>query len=273
MPLPARAYKPKDKSLVEGAVRIVYSRIYIHLHERQFTTVGEMNEVIWIHLEELNNAPFSRRTESRRELFEEIEQPLLNPLPLVPYEIRKHLFATVNKTGHVCLGTDKHYYSVPYRFIGKKVKVSYSASDVRIFYNHNCIASHHRSLRQHRYTTDSDHMASTHKFVADWSVDYFLALGLAVHSEVQLYFQKLFERSLHPEQGYRSCMGMLRLAKKYGTERMVAACLRASEYEMYSYRAIKNILERGLDRTEEQDKSKTGTMPDHDNIRGGTYYH
>jgi transposase len=167
--LPARAYKPRDKSLVEGAVKIIYTRIYAKLRGMIFHTLEELNVAIWEALDEHNNKLLKSRHYSRRMQFEEIERMALNPLPPLKYEHKQQLFVTVMKNGHVCLNADKHYYSVPHQHIGKKVKVLYTNHRVEVYYNYQRIAAHARIKSPHNYTTDKDHLASAHRFVCDWT--------------------------------------------------------------------------------------------------------
>ena len=133
--LPARSYKPKDKSVVEGAVRIAYRRIYAQLEGRVFHSLEELNRAIWEALENYNKTRFSHRPYSRRDLFEEIERKELGSLPSLPFELKRQQYSTVAVNGHICLKEDKHYYSVPHGYIGKKVKAMYSTTHVEIYYN------------------------------------------------------------------------------------------------------------------------------------------
>lgn len=269
--LPARAYKPRDKALVENAVRIVYTRIYAKLRNTIYFTLEEINIAILSALEEHNKAHLRGRNYSRLQQFEEIERSTLLPLPALRYELKKHLFATVMKNGHVALSTDKHYYSVPYRFIGKKVKVIFSRTSVEIFYSYERIALHKRLKSPYNYTTDQEHLASSHRFVSDWSADYFLSWAENIHEDVKLYILKIFDRKQHPEQAYKSCVGILSFSKKVGNERLIKACQRALGYGLYNYKTIQQILETGLDKYNEPENEQL-EMPLHDNIRGEEYY-
>jgi transposase len=266
--LPARAYRPRDKALVENAVRISYSRIYAKLRDITYYSLAELNAGILSALEDHNNALLSGRDYSRRQQFEEIERSTLMPLPTTRYEMKKQVFATVMKNGHVCLGPDKHYYSVPFRFIGRKVKLLYSRQNVEIYFNYNRIALHTRVKSQYQYTTDKDHLASTHRFVSDWTPDRFITWAEAIHPDVKHYILKVLDRKQHPEQAYKSCIGILGFAKKLGNDRLTKACQRALGYGIYNYKTIQNILEKGLDGESADDEPFIPPMPDHDNIRG-----
>lgn len=270
--LPARAYRPRDKALVENAVRIVYTRIYAKLRNKIYFTLEELNTAIRVVLEELNNGLLRGRNYSRRLQFEEVERHALQPLPPLHYEFKKQRYATVMKNGHVCLSDDKHYYSVPYRFIGKKIKIMYSRQLVEMYYNYECIASHKRILSPHNYTSDKEHLASTHRFVADWTPERFLNWAEGIHLDVRVYIVHILNKKQHPEQAYKSCVGILSLAKKVGNERLIRACRRGIDYGTYNYKSIQQILEKGLDHQTEDDETQQLKMPLHDNIRGEEYY-
>lgn len=269
--LPTRAYKPRDKSLVEGAVKIIYTRIYAKIRDGVYHSLAELNAAIQIVLEQHNNMLLKGRQYSRRQQFEEIERPVLNALAPLKYEFKQQHFATVMKNGHVCLGPDKHYYSVPYRYIGKKVKLLYSVHRVEVYYSYERIACHERLKSPYTYTTDKEHLASTHRFVSDWSPERFLSWAASIDQTVQEYIHCILNKKQHVEQAYKSCTGILAMAKRYGNLRLINACKRSIEYDMYSYRAIDMILKRGLDHQDET-SSATQLMPDHSNIRGQHYY-
>jgi len=270
--LPARAYRPRDKSLVEGAVKIMYSRIYAPVRKAVYHTLAELNTAIKEALEVHNSQPLKGRNYSRRLQFEEVERETLSPLPALRYEFKKQHQATVMKNGHVCLGVDKHYYSVPYRFIGRKVKILYSRSSIEVYYHYERIAMHKRIKSPYSYTTDKDHMATTHRFVTEWTPDRFLEWAASIHEDVRLYILKILDRKQHPEQAYRSCVGILGFAKKAGNERLTVACQRALSYGIYNYKTIQSILENKMDHYEESLFADELPMPNHDNIRGENYY-
>ena len=270
--LPARAYRPRDKALVENAVRIVYSRIYAKIRGTDYHSLEALNTAIRIALEEHNSAFLRGRNYSRRQQFEEIEKAVLMPLPALKYELKKYLYATVAKNGHAGLSVDKHYYSVPYRFIGKKVKLLYSRHSVEIYYNYERIALHTRTKSSYQYTTDKEHLASTHRFVSDWTPERFISWAQGIHEDVKLYILKVLERKQHPEQAYKSCVGILGFAKKVGNGRLIKACQRALGYGAYNYKTIQKILERELDLRGAPDETDQLRMPFHDNIRGENYY-
>jgi Mu transposase-like protein len=221
--LPARAYHPRDKALVEGAVKIIYGRIYEPLRKKIYHSLSELNTAIREALEVHNSQLLKGRNYSRRLQFEEVERQALAPLPVLRYEFKKQLHATVMKNGHVCLGPDKHYYSVPYRFIGQKIKLLYSHSSVEAFYHYERIAMHKRIKSPYSYTTDKDYMATTHQFVTEWTADKFLGWAASIHEDVRLYILKILQRKQHPEQAYKSCVGILSFSRKAGNERLITA--------------------------------------------------
>lgn len=268
--LPARAYKPKDKALVEGAIRIIYTRIYARLRAQVFYSLEELNVAIGIALEEHNNQSITGRDFSRRQRFEEVERATLLPLPALRYEFKKQHHATVMNNGHVSLTADKHFYSVPHGFIGKRVKIMYSRYNVEIYHNYDRIALHKRNRFQYAYTTDKEHLPASHRFVSELEPDRFLRQANEIHKDVRLYIHKILDQTPHPDQAYKLCIGILSFSKKVGNERLIKACQRALGYGIYNYRTIKNILAKGLDKEEEEEEQLK--MPQHDNIRGGDYY-
>lgn len=267
--LPARAYRPKDKALVEGAVKIIYREIYAHLRNRSITNLKELNEAIRPLLEQLNNRKLTTGNLSRRQLFNEVESKYLKPLPAHSYQIKETTWVTVMKTGHVLLHKDKHYYSVPYKFIGKKVKLVWSKDQVKIYVKFQCVATHKRSKSAYNYTTEKQHLASTHKFITDWSPDYFRNWAKNIHPHVEQLIIEILEKKKYPEQAYRSCMGVLSLTKKVGEIKLAAACSKALEYDSCNYKTVADILQRGLGFTQE---SESKDLPEHQNIRGNEYY-
>lgn len=269
--IPARAYRPKDKSLVEGIIKIIYTRIYTSIDRQTFFTLPELNEAIRKELEHHNNALLKGRDYSRRQQFEEIERAALLALPVYRYEFKQQKLVTVMKNGHVGLSVDKHYYSVPYRFIGKKVKILYTSSRVEIFYRYERIAIHSRDMRKYQYTTLSEHLASAHRYLSDWTAEKFIEQARVIHEDVALYIGKVIEGKSHPEQAYKSCSGILSLARKVGTDRLIKACQRAHLFGVFNYPIVVQILDKKLDAFR-ADIEEVISMPKHDNIRGGDYY-
>ena len=269
--IPARVYKPRDKSLAEGAVKILYRRIYPALSGKVFYSLKQLNQAIHEELSKHNQAKLTGRPCSRLQLFREIEQAELGALPVERYEIKHMVLATVMKISHVLLNVDKHYYSVPYQYIRKKVRIFYTSNRVEIYYNYNRIATHQRSFKPYNYTTVKEHMASTHQFLTEWSPQYFIDWGNNIDSQVGDFITNLIKAKPHPEQAYKSCIGVLSMAKKVGNQRLINACRRALEYQIFNYKIVQNILEKNLDEYVD-DSGQQHKLPEHKNIRGDKYY-
>jgi transposase len=268
--LPARVYKPKDKSLVEGAVKIMYNRIYTNLNQRTFTSLKELNEAIRVFLELHNESRFHGRNYSRKEQFEEMEKLALQPLPENRFEMRQQVLVTVMKNAHVCLHADKHYYSVPFEHNGRKVKILFSKSRVEIYYKLALIASHERIKSPHQYTTVDTHMATHHSQLTEWNPSRFITEAYKISEDVGSYIEQVIARKPHPEQAYKSCQGILSFVRRVGHLRLSRACQRAHQYGQYHYKIIETILQRNLENDEIE--SETKDMPSHENIRGEEYY-
>lgn len=271
--LPARSYKPRDKALVERAVSIAYSRIFAPLRNQVFHSLASLNEAIAALVVKYNDRCFQQRPQSRRSLFEQDEKHLLAPLPADRYEIKKFKEITVMKTGHIQLFEDKHYYSVPYRYIGRKVKVIYSASHVSVFYNKERIAYHRRSTKRYGYSTIKEHLSSTHRFVSEWNPEKFISWAGTIAPVVKDYITRILESATYPEQAYRSCVGILSYEKKVGCDRLIRAVERATYYGAFNYTMIRQILTSGLDQLAfGEDTATQASLPLHDNIRGPESY-
>ena len=269
--LPARVYKPRDKSLVEGAVKILYQRIYAVIKNETFFSLTELNQRVWELLDLHNNKKLTARPYTRFELYKDLEKDKLSLLPNRRFEIKYQTFSTVMQNGHVQLNPDKHCYSVPYQFIRKKVKILYTKTTVEIYYKYNRIASHPRSLSPYIYTTNPEHLASTHQFVSEWNAPRFINWAKSIDAGVCEYIIKIIETRTHPEQAFRSCLGILSFEKRVGKQRLINACNRALDFGTYSFKAIQNILENNLDMAKDE-KSEETQLPEHHNIRGNNYY-
>jgi transposase len=270
--LPAAPYKPKYKALVEGAVKIIYRTIYGTVNERVYSSLELINQAIGLALEEHNSRLLKNRPYSRRQLFEETERHMLNPLVEHKYELKRRVLVTVMKNNYVNLAEDKHYYSVPYQFIGKKVTLFYSQSVVEIYHRYERIAIHNRNRQPYGYTTVDEHLASKHRFMSDWNPNKFIERAEEVGPETKEYIIQMLNTRQHPEQTYRSCQGVLSFAARVGKERLNNACKRALQYGDYGYQTIRAILERGLDRNTDEEPGNDQPLPPHDNIRGKNYY-
>jgi transposase len=270
--LPARPYKPRDKAMVEGAVKIVYSWIYARLRDRIFYSLEELNRAIREELEHYNGRKMQRYGQSRRELFEEIEKTALQPLPAERYEVREYKQLKAQFNYHVYLKEDKHYYSVPYRLRGQQIDVLFTASAVELYHNNVRIAFHKRDRAKYGYTTVPEHMPPNHRWRDDWNAEKLIGWAESIGDEVKTVVEVVLASRQHPEQGYKTCLGILNLAKLFGNVRLASACRRAIDYERYSYRMIKNILQNNMDMLIEEPTLFDKTVPLHENIRGCDYY-
>jgi transposase len=269
--LPARVRRPQDKALVENAVNLVYQRIYAPLRNRTFYSLEELNEAIWDLLRQHNNTPFQRLKISRRELFDKIEKPVLKPLPKERYAIKQCRELTVQFNYHVELREDRHYYSVPWQLKGKRVRVTYDDRDVAIYYDNIRMVQYKRDRSPNGYTTLHTHMPPHHRFYARWSPERFLRWAQSIGDDVAEMIQVVLKSRKHPEQAFKTCMGILNLVKEHGPDRLNKACARALGFGFHSYKRIKNILDRGL---EEEPLTESRELPvsSHENIRGSQYY-
>ena len=269
--LPTRAYKPRDKAIVENAVRIIYTRVFAPLRHQTFYNIQEINNAILKLLEIHNKMSFRGREYSRYSLFEEVEKQELKPLPLNRHEIKSYAKGTVHKNSHIYFSKDKHYYSVPYHHIGKRVRIIYSNNLVEIFHKLERLAAHPREKKKYAYTTTKDHMPSHHQFISEWSSEKFITWAAHIGENCKAYIIKILDKKQHPEQSYKSCLGVLHLTKKFGKVRLDNACKRAIDYGAYNYNIIERILKKGWDNLDEEIEQEID-MPSHDNIRGGHYY-
>jgi transposase len=270
--IPARVRRPKDKALVEAAVHLVYTRVMAQLRHKVFSTICDLNTAIWELIDALNDRLMRKIGSSRRQRFEQIEAERLSPLPVRPYALRRFLpSVTVQVNYHVYLNVDKHYYSVPYEYRRKKVRIAYTNADIEIYHNNIRIAVHRREPGANQYTTNRDHMPSQHRIMTEWSPERFLRWAEEVGAETRDVIAEVLDNREVPEQAFKSCLGILSLAKKYGKTRLEASCRRAKRYRIFSYKGIKNILDRGLDH-QPSDVPVQPALPIHENLRGGAYY-
>ena len=269
--LPTRAYKPRDKAIVENAVRIIYTRVFAPLRHQTFHSKAALNKAILILLEQHNKMSFRGRDYSRYSLFEDVEKHTLKPLPIKKYELKQYAKGTVHKNSHIYLNKDKHYYSVPYKHIGNKIKIVYSDSLIEIYHKQVRIALHSRNKKKYGYTTTKEHMPSHHQFVSEWSPEKFISWASNIGEDCEAFIIKILDKKQHPEQSYKSCLGVLHLAKKVTNVRLNNACKRALDYGAYNYNMIQRILDKGWDAIEEPIQEDI-EIPYHTNIRGGNYY-
>jgi hypothetical protein len=271
---PARVYKPKDKALVEGAVKIIYTTIFTKVDEKVYTSLTTLNEDILFYLETHNNALLTGCNYSRQQQFEALEKNILKPLNKYLYDPMATKAATVGKTGFVTV--DHRYYSVPYKFIGKKVKLMYNRTKVEAFSEHELIAVHVRSFGKDKYIQNEDHLASWHRYPTEWNPEKFITDASLIGAAVMEYIKKVLCRSEYPEKNYRACQGIINYKKRVGEARLINACKRADSFNVYNFGIIERILKSKADFIPLEDEPRpSGTdnsMPLHDNIRGEDYY-
>lgn len=268
-----RPYSPRDKAMVERAVRIVYNHVYAPLRNREFTSLQSLNMAMNGQLLLLNNKPYKNTPYSRHYFFEQQERSLLKALPGEPFSAKKVVTLTVQRNYHVQLTEDHRYYSVPYIHVGKKVKVLYDARVVEVYLEHERIALHVRKNHHKAYTTLGEHMPPHHRRmqqIKGFNQEDLLAQAARVGKSTVEAATLMLQNSIYIEQNYKACFGMLMLQKKYTTTRLEAACTRALQGSRINYKMIKNILERGLDK--QQSLPLSPPLPDHDNIRGKDHY-
>jgi len=249
--------------------------VYAPLRNHIFTSIEQLNHHINEQLQQLNNKLYKGSSYSRKQLFEEREKNLLQSMPAEPFVLKKCVMATVQRNYHVQLSEDHRYYSVPYTYAGKKVKVLYDNKCVEIYYDHHRIALHVRSSISKAYHTISEHMPSNHRYamnIKGWTKPDMLARAAAVGIHTAQAVEHILTSSIYPEQNYKSCHGLLMLQNIYGRERLEAACTRAISGTRINYTIIKNILKSGLDKHSSLFDNTSSSLPQHDNIRGADNY-
>lgn len=267
--IPARVRKPRDKAKVENAVQQVERWVLAPYRNRTFHSLHELNTVISERLEWLNNRKMKHLDASRRELFERVDKSALLPLPERSFEIAKRKTARVNIDYHV--EVDGHYYSVPYRLIHERVDVRYTGSTVEILHRGRRVASHVRSFEKGRFSTIAEHMPSSHRAHLEWTPSRIMSWAKTSGPATALLVKRIMADKPHPEMGYRSCLGIIRLSKKYSSERLEKASRRALATGAISYKSVKSILSSGMDRISPEEETPL-LLPEHENIRGPEYY-
>ena len=269
--LPARPRKPRDKAKVEQAVLIVERWLLGRLRRRIFYSLADVNAAIGELLTQLNEERKIRRLGStRRQLLEQIDRPALKPLPQEAYEYSEWYLRRVGIDYHVEVA--KHYYSVHYHHVRREVDVRLTARHVEVFLKGERIAVHMRGSGNYKHTTLPEHMPSSHRRYAGWTTERILKDATLIGVATAALCEQIFEARPHPEQGYRACIGIVRLAGPYGRERVEAAAERAIEIGAKTYGSVKSILEHKLDRRPARKRATDATPIQHDNIRGPRYY-
>jgi transposase len=268
--LPARPIKPRDKGKVESAVLVVERWILAVLRNRTFFSLSELNQAIVEELERLNNRPFQKLEGTRRTLYETLERPALKPLPATRYEFAQWRKAKVNIDYHVEVA--HNFYSVPYQLVRQQVDVRFTATTVEILLAGKRVASHPRACGKGHYVTQNSHRPASHQKHLEWTPSRMVTWAESVGPKTAALVAGIFEAKPHPEQGYRSCLGIIRLARSYGVKRLEAAAARALSFGVCSYQSVKSILQRKLDQAPPDPPQTELPLPVHDNLRGPGYY-
>lgn len=271
---PARAGKPKDKALVENQVRLVYSRVYARLRDRLFFDLHSLNAAISEKIKDHNQTRMQQKGYCREEKFISEERATLAPLPEKRFELKYYTTLKVAQNNHVCMGQDKHYYSVPFAYIGKKVQVRYTRSMVYICSDHKQIAVHVRNYARGTYSTHKDHLCSQHQHYLDRSPAWYLDRAKRSSDELHLLFEHIFRQDKYPEQLYRTCDGLLSLWRKTDQQVFSDACSMAVEHHNYSYQFVNNILNNNMasESHDQEGCNMDKPLPSHENKRGKEHY-
>ncbi len=269
--IPARPHKPKDKAKAETGVQVVQRWILARLRNQTFFSLAELNERIRELLDDLNNRTMRLYQASRRELFERLDKPALRPLPEKRFVYGQWKTVGVNIDYHIEI--ERHYYSVPYQLRGERVDARYTTTTVEIYRRGQRLTSHVRSYRRGFHTTKSEHMPKAHRAHLEWTPSRLIHWAGTVGPSTRDLVANILASRPHPEQGYRTCLGILRLGKKYGDSRLEAASTRAVVAGARSYRHVDSILKSGLDRVPLPEPKPAARPLDHENVRGGDYYH
>jgi transposase len=273
--IPARSRKPRDKAKVEQGVLLAERWILAKLRNHTFFSLDEAKLAIHELVKALNARPMRRIQKSRRELFEELEKSTLKPLPAQPYELDQWARFKVNIDYHVAF--EDHFYSVPYALIHEIVELRATETTIELFFKGRRVASHVRSREKNKWTTNIEHMPPSHRAHAEWTPSKIFEFAKKIGPNTEAVTQKIMQCKTHRGQGYRACLGIIRLREDYADERIEAACARAFRFSACSYKSIVAILKNNLDRLDEKAvedrKASCEALPIHDNIRGADYYH
>lgn len=267
--LPARPYSPQDKAKVESAVQVVERWIMARLRHQQFATVQDVNEAMAPLLERLNARPFQKLPGSRASTFAELDAPALLPLPLQPYEIATFKTVRAHIDYHVEL--EGHRYSVPHPMVGQVLEARITSGTVEVLHRGQRIASHVRNSRRGGFSTIAEHMPAAHRAHMEWTPQRLIHWGQNIGTATAAVVMHLLEQQKHPEHGYRACLGLLSLAKRYGKPRLETACELALQLGACQYRHVRDILANNRDRTR-QAAQNDWVSPTHAHVRGPAYY-
>ena len=268
--IPARRLKPKDKAKVESAVQVAERWILAALRNHTFFSTEELNRGIAEKLVDFNSRKFQKMDGSRRSLYETLDRPALKALPSADYQYAEYRKVRVNMDYHV--EVDHHYYSVPYQLVKEEVEAWVTTATIEILFKNRRVVVHPRSYEKYKHTTRTEHMPKAHQKYLEWTPSRIIEWAGKNGPNTQKLTSGIMERRKHPEQGFRACLGIMRLAKRYSPERLEAACGRALALNAYSYRSVESILKTNLDKQELPESSTVEKSVIHGNIRGKEYY-
>lgn len=268
--IPARTGKPKDKAKAENAVLIAERWILAALRNHTFFSLAELNKAVAQKLVEFNNRKFQKLNTTRSELFESVDKPALKPLSVRRYEYAEWKKARVNIDYHIEI--DRHYYSVPYQLRKEQVDVRITDTTIEVLFKNKRVASHIRSYRQGKFTTIPEHMPKSHQKYLEWTPSRIIRWAGKTGPHTQQLVTEIMKRRSHPEQGFRACLGVIRLGKRYSPQRLENACARAVAIRSYSYKSVDSILKLGLDKQPIESNQTEAKAITHPNIRGNQYY-
>jgi len=268
--LPARPRRPRDKAKAENGVLNVERQVLAPLRDRTFFSLAELNQGIKDLLRRYNERPFQKLEGSRKSLFETLDRPALKPLPKEPYEYAEWKKARVNIDYHV--EADGHYYSVPHELARQQLDLRMTVTAIEIFHHGKRVASHMRSHQKGRHTTVTGHMPQNHQAQQGWTPERIIRWSRKFGAATAEVVVQIIESRQHPQQGYRSCLGLLRLGDQFGADRLEGACTRALAIQAPSYRSVKSILEKQLDQQPLPQPVEQRPAIEHPNIRGPEYF-
>lgn len=268
--VPARPYKPRDKAKVESGVLLAERWIIAALRHRKFFSIEELNQAIRELRDRINERPFRKREGSRASQFTALDKPVLSPLPAERFDLSQWSRARVNIDYHIVF--DTNYYSVPYNLVHELVEVRSTATTVEIFHKGNRLASHLRARGHGHTVTIAEHRPRSHQAHLEWTPSRMVHWAQSIGPETARLFERILADKPHPEMGYRSCLGIIRLAGQYSPARMEAAAERALMTGACRYQSVKSILKNSLDTVPPVTPPASSPPPPHDNIRGAEYF-
>lgn len=267
--IPARVRKPRDKAKAEAGVLVVERWILAALRNRVFFGIEELNLAIRELLERLNDRKFKKLDSTRRKLYETLDKPALRPLPPERYPFTEWKTAKVSIDYHI--DVYGHYYSVPHQLVGEQVDVRLGPYVLEVLWKNKRVASHVRSYKKGQYTTCPEHMPKSHQRYLQWTPSRLIQWAEKTGPNTARMVETILTTRRHPEQGYRSCLGIMRLSERYSPERVEAACRRCLSLKAYSYRSVSSVIKSGLDKMPPKEEPPAPPVV-HENLRGGSYY-